>query len=136
MENADVYKFHIANKWLCLRNKNSSILDSLYARGITGIIVYGATELAQRLMEECEKEDSRISLLGIADKQIGEKGGYYKEIPLIPIDQLAEMNSEGVMIVVTAVGAMKEIMADLQKRGVMNVITLQDLVYDAYDYQN
>lgn len=133
-ENADAKKFHIANKWICLLNKNISILAPLYNQGIAEIVIYGMTDLALRLMEECAKKDSRISVLGITDKRISANGGSYEGFPLIPVDQLGEMRSEGVMIVVTAVRALKEIMSDLQMRGISNVIALQDLIYAAYDY--
>ncbi len=136
MGNVDADKFHIANKWIYLLNKNVSVLAPLYDRGTTGIIIYGVTDLALRLMDECAKKDSKIEVLGITDKRIGAKGGFYEGIPLIPVNRLTEKSGEGVMIVVTAVGALKEIMTDLKGRGIRNMIALQDLIYDAYDYQN
>lgn len=127
-----VDKYELANKWLRLQNRGISVLKGLKDKGITQIILYGASEFALRLMEQCENENHIVRIIGIADKRISSKGAYYKEIPLLSMDDLMEHNGDGVCIVITAMGFSKAVAKELQENGNRNFISLRDLIEDAY----
>lgn len=127
-------KFELANKWLCLQNNNISILQQLKERGISKIIIYGASEFAVRLLEQYENENGIVEVVGIGDKKISSKGAYYKNIPLLSIDDIVEsnMNGDGVYVIITAMGFCTEISKELHGKGITNIISLRELIYDSY----
>lgn len=131
-EKMNAEKFELANKWLRLQNKNISILQNLKVKGIEGIVLYGASEFAVRLLEQCEKENMPVKIVAIADKKISSMGTYYKDIPLISINDIAGMNRDTICVVVTAMGFYDEIADELQNKGITNVKSLKDIIYDAY----
>lgn len=125
-------KFELANKWIRLQNKKISILKSLKDTGITKIILYGASEFALRLLEQCDNEDNIVEVVGIADKKIRSKGGYYTNIPLLSIDDIKEFDMDDTCIVITAMGFYEEIVDELKEKGITNFISLREIIYDVY----
>ena len=125
-------KFELANKWLHLRNNNISILQNLKERGITKIVIYGASEFAVRLLEQCENENGIVEVVGIGDKKISSKGAYYKNIPLLSINDIVEMDINGLYVIITAMGFYTEILRELHEKGITNIISLRELIYDSY----
>ena len=67
-------KFNVANRWLHLQNRNISFLEQLKNTGVDKIILYGASEFALRLIEQCENENDVVKIIGIVDKTISSKG--------------------------------------------------------------
>ena len=116
-------KFELANKWIRLQNKGISMPQHLRTRGIKKIVLYGASEFALRLLEQCENEAGIIEILGISDKQISSKGDFYCGIKKI--------ESEDMCVVITAMGYYEEILGELHKEGILRTISLQELIYDA-----
>lgn len=128
----NVEKFELANKWIRLLNKKISVLQSLNEMGITQIIMYGASEFALRLLEQCENEDSMIKVIGIADKRIHSKGEYYNGIPLLSIDDIMDLNMDDVCVVITAMGFCEEITEELKGRGIKKIVSLKEMIYAVY----
>lgn len=131
-ESINAEKFELANKWLRLHNKNISILQSFKNKGISKIIIYGASEFALRLIEQFENENKLAAIIAISDKRITSKGTYYKNIPLISIDDIAGMDLDGVSVVITAMGFYEEISNELRSKKITNFISLKELIYDIY----
>ena len=125
-------KFELANKWIRLLNKRISILQELRVKGIRRIVIYGASEFALRLLEQCEDEAGIIEVLGVSDKKISSQGDFYCGIPLVSIHDIKKMESEDMCVVITAMGYYEEILGELQKEGILRIISLQELIYDAY----
>ena len=126
-----VEKYELANKWIRLQNKKISILQSLKNKGISKIIIYGASEFALRLLEQCENENV-VEVIGIADKNITSKGEYYKDIPLLSVDDLIESDMRNVCVVITAMGYYNEISNELKEKGITNITSLREMIYDVY----
>lgn len=124
-------KFELANKWIRLLNKRISILRKLRAKGLRKIVIYGASEFALRLLEQYENESDVIEIVGIADKRVSSRGAFYKGIPLLSINDIADLDEDGMCVVITAMGYYREIMDELQVKGVSRFISLKELVYDA-----
>lgn len=123
-------KYELLNKWMRLQNKNISILKYLNTKGISKIIIYGASELALRLIEQCENEKC-IEIIAISDKKVHSKDTYYKDILLVAMDDIVEINEENVYIIITAMGFYDEIAGELTEKGITNFISLRELVFDA-----
>lgn len=128
----DKEKFELANKWIRLQNKKISILKVLKENGVTEIILYGASEFALRLLEQCENENDIVKIIGISDKKISSKGGFYKNIPFLSLDDMKEYKKDNVCIVITAIGFYEEIKSEFQTKGIGNFLSLKDLIYAAY----
>lgn len=128
----DKDKFELANKWIRLLNKKVSILKSLRDNGITEIILYGVSEFALRLMEQCENENHIVKIIGISDKRISSKGGYYKDIPFLSLNDVKEYKKDNVCIVITAMGFYEEIRREFQEKGIKNYVSLKDLIHTVY----
>lgn len=124
-------KYELANKWIHLQNKKISILQNLKSKGISGIIIYGASEFALRLLEQCENEGV-VEVIGIADKKISSKGGYYKDIPLLSVDDILDLDMGHVCVVITAMGYYNEIINELKAKGISNITSLREMIYDVY----
>ena len=124
-------KFELANKWIRLQNKGISIPQHLRTRGIQKIVLYGASEFALRLLEQCENEAGIIEIVGISDKKISSKGDFYCGIPLVSIRDIKKIVSEDMCVVITAMGYYEEILGELHKEGILRTISLQELIYDA-----
>lgn len=125
-------KFELANKWIRLLNKKISILQGLRDKGITKIVVYGASEFALRLMEQCENEDNIVKVIGIGDKKISSKGGTYKDIPLLSIYDIAALEMENTCVIITAMGFCEEIIKELKKNNISKIVSLKELINDVY----
>lgn len=125
-------KYELANKWLHLQNNNLSILQSLRNKGISKIIIYGASEFALRLIEQCEKESEPTEVIAISDKRITSKGTYYKDIPLISIDDIKSIDRDDTCVVITAMGFYEEIVNKFRDKEITNFTSLRELIYDAY----
>lgn len=130
-ENVNLKKYELANKWIHLLNKKISILENLTKKGINSIIIYGASDFALRLIEQCENEQI-VKVLAIADKAVCSEGGLYKSIPLITIDKMQGLITDSTCIVITAMGVHEEIVSDFRNREIEKFILLSDLIYDAY----
>lgn len=130
-EQINLLKYELANKWLHLLNRKISILENLKKSGIDKIIIYGASDFALRLIEQCENEQI-IEVLAISDKLIINEGGQYKNIPLITMNEVQNLITDNVCVVITAMGFCEEIVGDLRKRGIEKYILLRDLIYDRY----
>ena len=124
-------KYELANKWLCLQIKESSLFRSLKRKGVKKIIIYGASDFALRLMELCKCEGD-MELIAISDKAIISSGQKYKGIPLIPVSDIRPLQSADTCIVITTVGYQEEIEDDFKRRGIEDYILLRDLIYDAF----
>lgn len=131
LDKTNLEKYELANKWLHLQNKNVSIFENLRKNGINRIIIYGASDFALRLIEQCENEKN-MKIIAIADKMISEKKEYYQSIPLVSIDNIQSMQDDNTCIVIAAVGFQDEIINDFNNRKIKNFILLRDLIYDAY----
>lgn len=131
-EQTNIEKYELANKWIRLQNKKISILQGLIEKGIKKVILYGASEFCMRLIEECEKENNVVKIIGIADRNIISKGGYYKDIPLITIDDILNIDANDSMLIITAMGFYKEISIELKSKGINNFLSLRELIYDNY----
>lgn len=125
----DNEKYELMNKWMLLQNKGISILQNLKNKGITRIILYGASDFAVRLLEQCENEKC-IEVLAVSDKRITSKGGYYKGIPLWSMDDVVKVHTTDICVVITAIGFHKEIAEELKEKGITNFISLSTLIYD------
>lgn len=126
-------KFELANKWIRLQNKKISVLQGLKNKGIERIILYGASEFALRLLEQCENEKDVIEVVGIADRKVQIEGTYYKDIPLLSMDDVIKMDrKDDTCIVITAMGFYEEIADMLRENGVINFTSLKELIYDVY----
>ena len=108
-----------------------SILENLKRRGIDKIIIYGASDFALRLMEQCENEQI-VEILAISDKLIVNDEGQYKEIPLISLDKIQNFIEDNTCVVITAMGYCEEIVDEFRKKGIEKFILLSDLIYDSY----
>lgn len=128
----DNEKFELANKWLRLQNRNISILQGLRNKGITKIIIYGASEFALRLIEQCENENNVVKIIGIGDKKISSKSGDYKNLPYLTIDDIALLKMENMCVVITAMGFCEEIRSELRKRGISKIISLKEMVNEVF----
>ena len=129
-----VGKYETANKWLRLQNRQISILQHLRDKGITKIILYGTSEFALRLLEQCENENNIVKVIGITDKKISSRGAYYKDIPLMSLDDIQESDVNNVndtCVVITAMGFYDEIAGELQMRGITNYVSLREVIEDA-----
>lgn len=130
MSNAE--KFELANKWIRLQNKGVSIIRNLRNKGVEKIVLYGASEFALRFLEQCDNENNIVEVIGIVDKKITSNGGNYRDIPLLSIDDIVDLDSENTFVVITAMGFYEEILGELHQKGIMNVISLKELIYDVY----
>ena len=128
----DNEKFELANKWLRLQNRNISILQGLRNKGITKIIIYGASDFALRLIEQCENENNVVKIIGIGDKKISSKSGDYKNLPYLTIDDIALLKMENMCVVITAMGFCEEIRSELRKRGISKIISLKEMVNEVF----
>lgn len=125
-------KYELANKWIRLQNKGISVLQQLKKKGIEKIILYGASEFALRLLEQYEKELSIIEVIGISDRKVSARGDFYCDIALLPLNEIAKLDEKNIWVVITAMGYCKEIMGELQNKGISNIVSLQELIDDAY----
>ncbi len=130
-EQVNLQKYELANKWIHLINQKKSILENLKRRGIDKIIIYGASDFALRLMEQCENEQI-VEILAISDKLIVNDEGQYKEIPLISLDKIQNFIEDNTCVVITAMGYCEEIVDEFRKKGIEKFILLSDLIYDSY----
>ena len=128
--NAD--KFEVANRWLYLQNRNISFLEKLKNTGVDKIILYGASEFALRLLEQCENENNIVEIIGIVDRSISSKGTFYKSIPLLSFNDILKLDMRNVKIIITAMGFCEEIKNNLEEKEIINFISLKELIYDAY----
>lgn len=129
---SSVEKFEVANRWLHLLNRNISFLEKLRNTGVDKIIIYGASEFALRLIEQCENENNIVKIIGIVDRSISSKGMFYKSIPLLSFSDALELDMKNVKIIITAMGFYEEIKSNLEEKGILNFISLKELIYDAY----
>lgn len=128
----NIDKFELANRWLHLQNRNISFLEKLKNTGVDKIILYGASEFALRLVEQCENENNIVKIIGIVDRSISSKGMFYKSIALFSINDILKIDMKNVKIIITAMGFYEEIKNNLEDKGISNFISLKDLIYDAY----
>lgn len=131
-KDSNAEKFEIANRWLYLQNRSISFLENLKKSGFDKIIIYGASEFALRLIEQCENENNIVSIIGIVDKSISSKGMCYKSIPLLSFSDILELDMKNVKIIITAMGFYEEIKINLEEKEIFNFISLKELIYDAY----
>lgn len=128
----NIEKFELANKWIYLLNRKKSILQNLRDKGIIKIIIYGASEFGVRLLEQCENENNIVEVIGIVDKKISSKGAYYKNIPLMSINDIVNLNMNDTSVVITAMGFCEEIMDMLKSEGIINIISLKEMIEDTF----
>ena len=128
-EQVNLQKYELANKWIHLINQKKSILENLKRRGIDKIIIYGASDFALRLMEQCENEQI-VEILAISDKLIVNDEGQYKEIPLISLDKIQNFIEDNTCVVITAMGYCEEIVDEFRKKGIEKFILLSDLKFN------
>jgi pyruvate kinase len=119
-------KYEIANKWIYLLNNDKPLTENLKNNNINQIIIYGASELAVRLIEQCKREN--FVIMAITDKKIKHSGGFYMEIPLITIEELERTDLSHTYVVITAMGFYNEIKDELVQRNIKNVISLRELI--------
>lgn len=112
-------------RWLQLHNTGRSLFKNLLRNGIKEIVIYGASEFAVRLIEEAEKE--KYTIVGIVDRKITQQGGSFKGIPFLSINDI----SQDVYVVVTAMGFEDEIKSELEEKGLVSIMTLQDVIEGA-----
>jgi hypothetical protein len=122
-------KYQIAYKWILVLNHDKSLTENLLKKGINQIVIYGASELAVRLIEQCKRESYEI--MAITDKKIKHSGGFYMEIPLITMGELERTDLSHTYTVITAMGFYNEIKDELEQRNIKNVISLRELIEDA-----
>ena len=84
-----------------------------------------------RLLEQCENENNIVEVIGIADKKIRSRGAFYKDIPLMSIDDIQEVNVDSTCVVITAMGFYDEIVKEFREKGIVNYISLREVVEDA-----
>jgi FlaA1/EpsC-like NDP-sugar epimerase len=122
-------KYNIANKWIYLLSNDKPLTENLNRNNINQIIIYGASEFAVRLIEQCKREN--FAIMAITDKKIKHRGGFYREIPLITADELEKIDLLHTYVVITAMGFYNEIKDELAQRNIKNVISLCELIEDA-----
>lgn len=128
----NIEKLELANKWICLLNRKKSVLQNLREKGITKIIIYGASEFGLRLLEQCESENNIVEVVGIVDKKVSSKGAYYTSIPLMTINDIAKLNMSDMCVVIATIGFYEEIADELEEKGITNFMSLRDLIEDGY----
>jgi hypothetical protein len=123
-------KYEIANKWIFLLHHDKPLTENLLKKNVNQIIIYGASEFAVHLIEQCKRE--KFEIKAISDKRIKHSGGLYMQIQLITIDELEKMDLLYTCVIITAMGFCEEIKNELAQRHIENVISLRELVNDAF----
>lgn len=119
-------KYNTTLAWLRNVNKGNTFCSMLERYGFKDVIIYGIDDLGMRLIESCIHESVKIA--AISDRRI-ESGGYeFDGIPMIPIRDICEYQSEETGIIVAAVGYFEEIEKDLKAMGLYNIISLRRLI--------
>ncbi len=110
----------ILNDWLTLKELGVELKDYFLERGVHSVAIYGIGLLGKHLYFELK--DSEIEIKGIIDR---ETGFNRKRIALYqPEEDLPEVD----MIIVTVTYAYHEISGQLKKRGIRNVISLEEII--------
>lgn len=120
-------QYQTANKWVELFCRGIPIKKRLEEWKIEKIIIYGASEFTLRLLSCCEKEN--INVAAITDKKITVMGGFYKDIPLVPVNNVKDYLDDNVFVVVAAMGYFEEIKSELEKMGYGQILSLKKLLY-------
>ena len=90
-------------------------------------MLYGASEFAVRFLQRCEEE--KIVISAITDKKINAEGGFYQDIPLVPVNNIKKYLGDKDYIIVTAMGYYEEIKTRIEKEGYAQIISLRTLLY-------
>ena len=114
--------YNLLNQWLRLKQENKSLETYFTENQYKTIVIYGMGELGNRLYDELK--DSSVQVKYAIDENTA---GAYSEIDIIaPEEDFPEVD----VIVVTAVFAYHEIEEKLSDRTDIQVISLEDVVFE------
>ncbi len=119
--NADVLRYKTMLSWARLYADKGSIKEQIKRKGIGGIIVYGATEIAEVLIRQCISED--ITVYGVCDKRVIKQGMDYYGVPIIPVSDIKNYDAT---LIITSMGFVDEIKRELD--GICEAISLRELL--------
>lgn len=114
-----------ANEWIRLYSQGKKIWDKCNQKCIKKIVVYGVSDLASMFIDFCFQEN--IHVVGISDSKITAEGMDYKGIPFIPLLNIKD-KGEDITVVITAMGYVDEIRNALISNGIINIVSLLELV--------
>lgn len=124
-------KFLLAKRWIGLSQKKNRISDYLHNKGIYSIVLYGLTDFADLIIAEYTLCNIRYEIKAFSDKRIlPDTVTDYEGIPCIYPDMLKQYVGENTLVIITPMGWKKGITSELEKMGIINIITIEDLIYD------
>jgi len=124
-------KFLLAKRWIDLSQKNHKISDYLHNQGIRSIALYGLTDFANLIINEYTICDIRHEIKVFSDKRVmPDTVTDYAGIFCINPKKLKNYIDENTLVIITPMGWKREITKDLAQMGIINTITIQDLIYD------
>lgn len=114
--------YKILNQWLQLKQNNVSLERWFTTNGYNSVAIYGFGELGKRLYEELK--DSKTDVKYVIDKNISASD---YDIGIFSLDE--ELESVDI-VVVTSVFDYDNIKNDLQDKGICQIVSLEDVVFE------
>lgn len=117
--------YKILNRWLALKQEGRNLESFFTDRGYQKIAIYGMGDLGNRLYGELEK--TSIEIAYAIDKNAANI--HYAESDIVhPDDELEAIDA----LIVTTVGAFREIEREMSGKVDCPIISLEDVVYGAW----
>lgn len=116
----------IYNQWLALRQAGITVADYLLTKGVKRVAIYGYAELGTHLVKDIVNTEIQIDCL------IDQKERFpYSSIRVVKPD---EFTGKVDLVIVTSLLHFDEIRQYLNKRNISNIISLEDLLEDMWEY--
>lgn len=129
-------KYSVSVKWMNILHNGYSIPKYLAEKGINSIVVYGLNDFAHAILDEYKLSNKLNDVKAIIDKKIIDGSSLeYHGIPCMSLNDAVDIYDEKDVYIITPMGWKNEIRKELESKGIVNFIYIDDLVYDAYDYQ-
>lgn len=114
--------YTMLNQWLLLKQEGKSLDKYFLDHNIGTIAIYGMGEMGNRLYDELK--NTSIEIKYAIDNNADNT---YSELEVVkPGDNLRDVDA----IIVTSIFAFEEIEKELSRKNNMNIISLEDVVYE------
>lgn len=119
--------YTMLNQWLCVKQENHNLAEYFNKNNYKRIAVYGLGEMGSRLIEELK--DTDIEVLYGMDKDID---GTFCDIMAYSLDDIEQIQEKPDVVVVTAIFAYDEIKDMLSQKSDIEIVSLEDVVFEVY----
>jgi hypothetical protein len=117
--------YNLAIQWVVIHQKNIDLADELFNRNYKRIVIYGMSDIGNRLFFELS-QNSKIQILYTIDQ--GEPKQYY-DFNCVKLEELYKYDEPDVVIV-TVPHMFDEIKNNLSKYFQCDVISMTDFLYE------